>query len=51
LHAAAQHGDLEMARALLARGADPKRANDKGLSPIGIAAERGDTNMLKLLKA
>jgi ankyrin repeat protein len=50
LHEAARHGDLEIARVLLAKGADPKRPNDKGQSAIGLAAEGNNAAMLKLLK-
>ena len=50
LHEAARHGDVEIARVLLAKGADPKLPNDKGVSAIGLAAERNDAAMLKLLK-
>jgi ankyrin repeat protein len=50
LHAAVQHNDVEMTRYLLANGADPKLQNDAGKSAIGLAAEQGNTAILKLLK-
>jgi len=50
LHEASRHGDVEIARALLAKGADPKLANDKGVSAIGLAADANNAAMLKLLK-
>src|SRR6266496_3645955 len=47
---AAFFGHLETVRLLLARGADPKAQNDAGKSPIGLAADKGNAAMLKLLK-
>lgn len=50
LHEAVNRGDLDMTRYLLAHGADPKQQNDEGTSAIGIAAEKGNQEILKLLK-
>jgi len=50
LHEAANRGDLELATYLLAHGADPKVQNDAGKSPIGLAADKSNAAMLKLLK-
>ncbi len=50
LHEAVNRGDLEMTRYLLAHGADPKQQNDDGKSAIGIAADKGNQDILKLLK-
>jgi uncharacterized protein len=50
LHGAVHHGDVEMTRYLLAHGADPLIQNDDGKSAIGLAAEAGNTAILKLLK-
>ena len=50
LHEAVNRGDLEMTRYLLAHGADPKQQNDEGKSAIGLAAEKGNNGILKLLK-
>jgi uncharacterized protein len=50
LHEAVNRGDLEMTRYLLAHGADAKQQNDEGKSAIGIAADKGNQDMLKLLK-
>lgn len=50
LHAAVGHGDEDMTRYLLSRGADPLIHNDEGKSAIGLAAEAGNTALLKLLK-
>jgi ankyrin repeat protein len=50
LHAAVQHKDLEMTRYLVAHGADPKAQNDEGKSAIGMAAEQGSIDILKVLK-
>ena len=44
------HDDVEIAKMLLARGADPKAQNDAGKSAIGLAADRNNADMLKLLK-
>lgn len=44
------HDDVEIATLLLARGADPKAQNDAGKSAIGLAADRANVEMLKLLK-
>ena len=44
------HDDVEIAKLLLARGADPKAQNDAGKSAIGLAADRANVEMLKLLK-
>src|SRR5205814_911430 len=44
------HDDVEIAKMLLARGADPKAQNDAGKSAIGLAADRANVEMLKLLK-
>jgi ankyrin repeat protein len=51
LHEAVNRGDLDMTRYLLAHGADPKQQNDEGTSAIGIAAEKGNQEILKLLKS
>ena len=50
LHEAVNRGDVEMTRYLLAHGADPKQQNDDGKSAIGIAADKGNQDILKLLK-
>ena len=50
LHGAVHHGDLEMTRYLVAHGADPRQQNEQGKSAIGLAAETGNTALLKLLK-
>jgi ankyrin repeat protein len=50
LHAAVHQGNLELTTYLLAHGADPKLQNDEGKSAIGLAAEAGNSVILKLLK-
>ena len=50
LHEAVNRGDVEMTRYLLAHGADPKQQNDDGKSAIGLAADKGNQDILKLLK-
>ena len=50
LQGAVHNKDLEMARYLLAHGADPKGQNDEGKSAIGLAADGGNVEMLKVLK-
>ena len=39
--AAALHGDVELARILLAAGADPELANDAGVRPAELATQHG----------
>ena len=51
LHEAVNRNDLEMTRYLLAHGADPRQQNDEGKSAIGLAADKGLMEALKLLKA
>jgi uncharacterized protein len=51
LHEAVNRNDAELASYLLAHGADPRLQNDEGKSAIGLAAEKGLIEMLKLLKA
>lgn len=50
LHAAVHQRNLELTTYLLAHGADPKLQNDEGKSAIGLAAEAGNSVILKLLK-
>ncbi|HUL48742.1 MAG TPA: ankyrin repeat domain-containing protein [Gemmatimonadales bacterium] len=50
LHEAVNRNDAELARYLLDHAADPRLQNDAGASPIGIAAEKGFLELLKLLK-
>lgn len=50
LHGAVHNGDEAMVRLLLAHHADPKEQNDAGKSPIGLAADEGRLEILKLLK-
>ena len=47
---AASVGATARVAEVLARGADPKAQNDAGKSPIGLAADKGNAAMLKLLK-
>lgn len=50
LHGAVRNKDVAMVRLLLAHGADPKQQNEAGKSAIGLAADDGSTEILKLLK-
>ena len=50
LHEAVNRNDLEMTRYLLAHGADPRLQNDEGKSAIGLAADKGFVEVLKVLK-
>lgn len=50
LHEVVNKKDLDLARYFLAHGADPKVQNDEGKSAIGLAADQGSTDILKLLK-
>jgi uncharacterized protein len=49
LHWAVHRGDLEMAKALLAAGADGNAANRYGVRPAYLAAENGDATMMHAL--
>jgi ankyrin repeat protein len=51
LHAAAAHGRLEAARLLLDGGADPSRADSRGVTPLMTAAPRGELEVVRLLLA
>ena len=50
LHEAVNRNDLEMTRYLVAHGADPRLQNDEGKSAIGLAADKGFVEVLKVLK-
>ena len=43
--------NVELVRLLLRHGADPRQQNDEGKSAIGLAADKGYVELLKLLKA
>lgn len=51
LQGAVHNKDLEMVRYLLAHGADPRAQNDAGKSAIGLAADGGHVEILKVLKS
>lgn len=51
LHAAIRAGDLPTAGELLRSGADPDRRDPEGLTPLMIAAGRGQSYMVSLLLA
>jgi uncharacterized protein len=48
---ASYRGDLDEASALLARGADPRAANQFGATPMGEAARFGHTELIRRLLA
>jgi ankyrin repeat protein len=48
---AAAHGPPKTARLLLDGGADPSRANDNGVTPLMLAADNGQLEVLRLLLA
>ena len=50
LHEAVNRNDLEMTRYLVEHGADPRLQNDAGTSAIGLAADKGFVEVLKVLK-
>lgn len=50
LHEVVNKKDVELARYFLAHGADPKLQNDEGKSAIGLAADQGSADLLKVLK-
>lgn len=49
LHSAAKHNSLEVAKELLAHGADVHAKNNKGRTPYSFAKNRGLTKVKKLL--
>jgi ankyrin repeat protein len=49
LHAAAQHGDLELVKLLLDRGANTKATLDDGRTPRAVAADEGHEQLGELL--
>jgi uncharacterized protein len=51
LHAAAARGDVESARALLARGADPNARQQSGYVALHSAAQNGRRDLAELLLA
>ena len=46
---AAYHGHADTVRALLARGADPDRANDRGQTPLAGAVFKGEIEVVRAL--
>ena len=50
LHIAVQHGDVELAAALVQKGADILAANRHGLTPWSIAKTRNDADILRLFE-
>jgi len=51
LHDAVNRNAAELVRCLLRHGADPRQQAEDGKSPIGLAADKGFLDILKLLKA
>jgi ankyrin repeat protein len=51
LHEAVNRNNVELVRCLLTYRADPRQQNDEGKSAIGLAADKGYMEILKLLKA
>ena len=51
LHEVVNKKNVELARYFLAHGADPRLQNDDGKSAIGLAADQGSADLLKVLKA
>ena len=47
---AAGNGDIEITRALLARGADPETICNPGRTALVVATERGYSGIVELLK-
>ncbi|TLZ75256.1 MAG: ankyrin repeat domain-containing protein, partial [Methanobacteriota archaeon] len=50
LHKAAAHGNLDIVRMLLDRGADPNATRDGGNTPLDDAREKGHQAIAELLK-
>jgi ankyrin repeat protein len=50
LHAAGNNGDHAMARVLLTGGANPVQENDFEQTPLGLAREKGDEALQRLLQ-
>jgi ankyrin repeat protein len=50
LHAAAHHGDVAMAKMLLARGADPKDTNGEGKTALDLAVADVHEEVARLLR-
>jgi ankyrin repeat protein len=48
---AAERGNLEIAKLLLAKGADPNMKDRSGASALSLAKEKGNKAMLELLSA
>ena len=46
LHTAAQEGDVKLVEELIANGADINTTNKDGITPLFLAAERGDLEMV-----
>jgi hypothetical protein len=46
---AAYHGHAEVVRALVARGADVNRLNDRGQSPVAGAVFKGEDDVVRAL--
>lgn len=45
------NGELELMRLLLAAGADVNAKNERGDTPLSVAAEKGYTDIVELLRA
>lgn len=49
LHIVVKRGDMTYLRFLLAKGADPNAKDDKGITPLLLAATTGESEMIQLL--
>ena len=49
LHWAVHHGDVELVRQLIERGADPNARNDYGVTPVAAAGVEGTFEIVKAL--
>jgi len=49
LHWAAYHGDVQAATALLNAGANPSAVTETGMTPLALASEAGNADMVRLL--
>ena len=50
MHLAAENGRKSVAKMLLERGADPRKANEDGDTPLSLVRENGHQEVLNILR-